>query len=478
MDLLIEKARYILTLDPKRRILRRASIHVRDDRIVRIGPADQVTAETQAITFDRVIDASRDLVMPGMVDAHLHLTEQLSRGIIPDHLRTVEWVYDYGKAVYSSMDPEDEYVATLFASLDMIKTGTTCFIDQGVYNPEMTSVRATAEIGIRGVAGRHAADKPPEKSRPNWKPGWLEKQYASTEETLKELERVVREYNNTADGRIRAWSNIEGKVHHTTDALYVGAKDIADRYGVGTMYHLASSIEEAQRVEQETGKWPVGHAYDIGALGSNVLLAHAVNVQEDEIDLLAETGTNVVFCPGTSMKLGKGAARMGVHDRMIDRGVNVALGCDGVCAFGSSDMVRQMFMASGLYRDGRMEPTILPAQTVLEMATLGGSRALLWDDEIGSLELGKKADIVLFDMDRPQWIPCHDPVQTLVYSADGASCETVLIDGKVVLEKGVLQTMDEGEILARARESAAKMAKKAGLRSDLLEGWEERMAAP
>ncbi|MFQ5693444.1 MAG: amidohydrolase family protein, partial [Nitrospinota bacterium] len=385
MDLLIENARYVLTLDPERRVLRGASLHVRDDRIARIGPADEVAAETRGIRFDRVLDASRNLVMPGMVDAHLHLTEHLSRGIIPDTLRTVEWVYDYGKAVYSSMDAEDEYAATLFASLDMLKTGTTCFIDQGVYNPEMTSVRAMSEIGIRGVAGRHAADKPPAETRPGWKPGWLEKQYASTEETLKELERVVREYNDTADGRIRAWASIEGKVHHTTDALYVGAKDIADRYGVGTMYHLASSIEEAQRVERETGRWPVGHGYDIGALGPNVLLAHAVNVRDDEVDLLAETGTHVVFCPGTSMKLGKGAARMGVHDRMLERGVNVALGCDGVCAFGSFDMVRQMFMASGLYRDGRMEPTILPAEKVLEMATLGGARALLWDDEIGSL---------------------------------------------------------------------------------------------
>ena len=469
MDLLIENARYLLTLDPERRILRRASIHVHDDRIVRVGSTAQVAAETKDVIFDRKIDASRNLVMPGMVDAHLHLTEQLSRGIIPDTLRTVEWVYDYGKAVYSSMDPEDEYAATLFASLDMIKTGTTCFIDQGVYNPDMTSVRAMAEIGIRGIVGRHAADKPPAKARPNWKPGWLEKQYASTDETLKELERVVSEYNNSADGRVRAWSSIEGKVHHTTDALYVGAKEIADRHDVGTMYHLASSIEEAKRVEEETGKWPVGHAYDIGALGPNVLLAHAVNVLDGEVDLLAETETNVVFCPGTSMKLGKGAARMGMHDRMSEGGVNVALGCDGACAFGSSDMVRQMFMASGLYRDGRMEPTILPAEKVLEMATLGGARALLWEDEIGSLEPGKKADIVLFDTDRPQWVPCHDPVQTLVYSADGASCDTVLIDGKVILEKGILQSMDEEEILVRANESATKMARNAGLRSDLLE---------
>ncbi len=463
MEVLIKDAWWVITMDPERRVIKDGSVVVRGDRIAAVGDAAAIARDFAGARFDRVIDASRSLVMPGFVDAHLHLSEHLSRGLIPDTAKTVEWVYDYAKPFYSSLDDEDDYVSTLFACLDMIKSGTSCFIDQGIYNPGMRSVEAMERIGIRGIVGRHGADKPPAHAPSHWKPEWLAKQYASTDATLKELERVIRQCHGAAGGRIRAWANIEGKVHHTTDALYRGAKALADQYGVGTMYHLASSVEEAHRVEQETGRWPVGHAYDIGALGRNVLLAHAVAVKDEEIPLLAETRTNIAFCPGTSLKLAKGSTRIGAHDRMAAAGVNVALGCDGTSAWGSFDMVVQAHLVAGLYKDARMDPHVIPAGQALEMATINGARALLWDDEIGSLEPGKKADLILFDLDRPEWTPCHDLVQTLVYSASGQSVHTVLIDGRVVLEQYRLTTMDEGEILAAARRTAEKLARLSGL---------------
>lgn len=465
MPILIKDARFVITMDPLRRVLRNASIVVRDDRIAAVDAADAVAEATRGTPFDTVIDASRCLVMPGFIDAHTHLSEHLSRGAIPDDLKTVEWVYAWGKPWYSSLDDTDDYVTTLFACLDMIKTGTTCFIDQGIYNPGMRSVEAMERIGMRGIVGRHAADKPPKEVPASWRPGWLEKQYAPTDATLQELERVIRTCHNRAGGRIRAWANIEGKVHHTTDALYQGAKALADQYGVGTMYHLASSVEEAERVERESGCWPVEHNHRIGALGRNVLLAHAVAVREHEIALLAETGTKIAYCPGTSLKLGKGSAKIGQHDKMLDAGVIVALGCDGPSAWGSYDMVVQMHLAAGIYKDARMDPLRVPARQAVELATINGARALLWDDEIGCLEAGKKADIILFDTDRVEWTPCHDPIQTLVYSASGQSVRTVLIDGRIVLEDGRLTTMDQDEILAQARQTADKLLRVAGLAS-------------
>ncbi|MBI3078673.1 MAG: amidohydrolase family protein, partial [Deltaproteobacteria bacterium] len=234
--ILIERARYVLTMDARNTILEQASLVIRGDRIVDLGPAAEVAARHPRHTVGKVLDAGHHLVLPGFIDTHMHLTEHLSRGIIPDHLSTVEWVYDWAKPVYSAPTDEDEYVSSLLACVEMIKTGTTCFIDQGVYNPGVRSGEAIEQVGIRGIVGRHAADKPPEKIPAHWDPAWVNKQYSTTEEALRELERVIRLWNGRANGRIRAWANLEGKVHHTTDELYVGAKKLADQYGVGTAY--------------------------------------------------------------------------------------------------------------------------------------------------------------------------------------------------------------------------------------------------
>lgn len=463
MDIYIDRARYILTVDAHDRVIEHGSIAIDGGRILAVGPAAEVEARYRKDLFRTVIDARSYLACPGLVDAHLHVTEHLSRGLIPDNLRTVEWVYDWGKPWYSAMEDDDEYIGTLLACVDMIKTGTTCFLDQGVYNPGVRSGEAMERSGIRGIVGRHAADKPPKHIPAHWKPHWITKQYSTTDEALSELERVIRLWHGKANGRIRAWANLEGKIQHTTDALYLGAKALADRYGVGTEYHLASSIEEARVVEAESGRWPVGHAYDIGALGRNVVLAHCVAVREEEVALLAETQTSVAFCPGTSLKLAKGSSRIGLHDHMLEAGVTVALGCDGVCAWGSSSMLEQIKMAVGIYKDARMDPARMSAVQALWMGTINGARALLWEDEIGSLESEKRADLVLFDMDRPDWVPCHDPVQTLVFSASGDSATTVIIDGRIVMRDRVIQTLDEAEVLEQARQAAERVAQASGL---------------
>lgn len=462
MRLLIEHAETVLTMDPGRRRIADGAVVVEGDRIVAVGKTEDVRA-AHAGPFDRVIDARGKLVMPGLIDTHLHVSEQLSRGLFPDNLSTQEWVFRWAKPFYGTVDPEEEYVGALLACAEMIKTGTTCFLDVGVYNDISTSAEAVAQSGIRAVLGRHAADRLPKVLPPNWTPEIVAKHYfKSADDALAALEDCHRRWHGKADGRIRVWINIEGKTPCSPE-LHAGATQLAARLGVGASYHIASSIEEAQATEQEHGVWPVTLLERYGALGPNLLLAHVVAVKEEEIELLARRGVKVAFCPGTSLKLAKGAARIGRYPEMMEAGITIGLGCDGTSAAGSLDLLRQVYLVAGLFKDARMDPTLVPAQKALDMATIEGARCLLWDDEIGSLEPGKKADIILLDMERLEWVPRHDVVQTLVYCASGDSVHTVIINGEIVMEGRVLTRLDEKEVMERALRLARRAADRSGL---------------
>jgi 5-methylthioadenosine/S-adenosylhomocysteine deaminase len=463
--ILIRDADVVLTVDAADRILTRTSIVIEETRIAALGAAGAIDDRYRGMVFDEVINGRGRLVMPGFVDAHLHLSEQLSRGVFPDTLATRPWVFNWAKPVYAAMRAEDEYVATLLAGVEMIKTGTTCCLDMGAQVDVGMTVRALEKVGIRAVTGRHAADRLPETLPPHWTAEMIERHFfPSAEAALAELERAVRRYNNSGGGRIRVWVNIEGK-EPCSPELHAGAPALAAQLGVGTTYHIASSLEEAQVSERKTGRWPVSLLREWGALRDNLVLAHVVAVRDEEIRYLAEAGVKVAFCPGTSLKLAKGATRIGKYPEMLDAGITVALGCDGPSASGSLDMMRQMHLAAGLFKDARMDPSLVGAARALRMATIDGARALLWDDEIGSIEVGKKADLVLFNLNECDWVPYGDPVQTLVYSAGAQSVHTVVIDGRIVMRDRRVLTVNEDEIYALAREHALRVIERSGVRS-------------
>lgn len=461
--LLVENADYVLTVDPDDTVLEGASLAVVDGLIEAIGPADEISEAYAGVEFDRIVSGGDRLVAPGLVDAHLHLSEELSRSLFPDCLTTREWVFNWGKPYYAAVLEEDEYLSALTASIEMIKSGTTCFLEMGAQSDPAETVRALGEIGMRGITGRHAADRKPDELPPHWTPEMVERHFfRSAEEALTELCRCVETWNGSAGGRVRCWVNIEGK-EPCSPELHVGARALAADLGVGTTYHLASSIEEAQVSERRYGLWPVERLADLGGLGPNLVLAHAVALKENEVQLLAEAETKVAFCPGTSLKIAKGATRIGRYPELLSAGVTVALGCDGTSASGSLDMMRQMYLAAGLFKDARMDATLVPARQAVRLATIEGAKALLWDDEIGSLEVGKRADLIMFDLADIEWTPCHDPVQAFVYSATPRSLRTVLIDGRVVLDEGTITTVDEPEIAREARSRARAIVERSGL---------------
>ena len=456
---LIEHLEFALTVDADDRVIRDAAILIEDGRIAAIGTTEELSREG----VDTVIDGRRRGIVPGFVDSHVHLSESLSRAVFPDNLGTRAWVFNWAKPFYAHVDDEDERISVLLGTTEMLRCGTTCFLDMGAQNDPGVTVRAAAEVGIRGITGRHAADNPPHELPRGWTEEMVEHHFfPNAEVALEVLEQCVRDWNGYADGRIRCWVNIEGK-EPCTPELHVGARALAERLGVGTTYHLATSIEEAQLSEQRYGRWPITRIAELGGLGPNLVIAHAVATADDEIPLLAEHGTKVAFCPSTSLKLAKGATAIGKYPEMREAAVTVGLGTDGVSAAGNLSLMRQLYLAAGLFKDARLDPEEIGARAALRMATVEGARALGWDDEIGSLEVGKRADFVLFDLDNFEWTPYDDPLQALVWSASPASVAETWVDGVPLYRDGRVETVDEVAIQAEARERAAAIVRCAGL---------------
>jgi cytosine/adenosine deaminase-related metal-dependent hydrolase len=287
--------------------------------------------------------------------------------------------------------------------------------------------------------------------------------FPSARVALQELEACVRDLDGYGEGRIGCWVSIQGK-EPCSPELHVGARDLAERLGVGTTYHIASSAKEARISEEKYGLTPIARMERLGALGSNLVLAHAVAVTDEEIEILGRHDSKVAFCPGTSLKLAKGATAIGRYPEMIDAGLTVGLGTDGVSASGNLNLMRQMYLAAGLFKDARMDPSLLGARRALRMATIEGARALGLDQDIGSLTPGKQADFVVFDLDHPEWVPHQDPIQALVWSATSASILETWVAGRALFKDGSITTIDDEAMLRRDALARAKaLLRRAGL---------------
>lgn len=463
MRTLIERLEFVLTVDSGDRVLTDAAVVVDGERFVDVGATADVVARHPRDSLDSIIDGRRRGMIPGFVDSHVHLSETLARAIFPDVVNTRAWVFHWAKPFYAHVDAADERCGALLGLAEMARSGTTCFLDMGAQNAVGGIVSAIEQIGLRGVTGRHAADVPPETIPPGWSPAMVEHHFfPSARVALEVLERTVREWNGAAAGRVRCWVNIEGKEPCSLE-LHVGARALAERLGVGTTYHLATSLEEAKAAERRYGVRPIQRIADAGGLGRNLVLAHAVAVDDSELAALAKAGTGVAFCPGTSLKMAKGATSIGRYPEMVRNGITVGLGTDGAAASGNLNLMRQMYLVAGLFKDSRIDPTLLGARTALRMATIDGARLLGWGDEIGSIEPGKRGDFVLFDLDHPDWVPYADPLQALVWSASTASIAATWVDGRPVFSAGRVSGVDETALREEARARAAAIVQRAGL---------------
>lgn len=455
VDILIESGT-LLTMDAERRILTDGAIAIRDDRIVAVGKTKDIRAKYRG---HKTIDAASRLVMPGLVDGHAHLID-IARGLIPDNVHTSDWLKYWAYPYFAATTAEDEYWYSKCIMAEMIRSGTTCFVEPGCKFLSST-LKSIEETGMRATTGSWVWDQegPDGQKCPD---NFLK---MDLKECLEKTEHNIETHNGAADGRVKIFATIEG-VGTCSDDLMLGAKELADKHGTFTLMHKASSREEVAKEIEVTGHRSVEHMYKIGALGPNVYLNHMTAVELDEVDMLAETDTKVCENPAAALKLAKGTTRTGKFIEMMAKNVTVALGCDGVNSADHKDMLRAMFLAATLPKDANFDPQAITAERVIEMATLNGYRAIGWDRDLGTLEAGKKADLILIDIDRPEWVPSYNLVYSLVYSASGDSVDTVIVDGRILMEGRELKTIDLDEVFAHCRELAPQLLERANVKPE------------
>jgi 5-methylthioadenosine/S-adenosylhomocysteine deaminase len=452
-SLLVEHAT-VLILDRDRRILRDGSVLVEGRDIAQVGPASQVRPPRPP---DRVIDGRRRVVAPGFVDTHVHLSEHVNRGVMLDDVPVDRYLPDWLIPLYGAITPEEEEVSALLACLEMLRTGTTTFCEAGTLFDVGRVAAAVERFGMRAVLGRWTWDL-------GSGPGRLAQTTASA---LDDNARMLTEINGRGDGRVAAWPLLLG-FGTCSERLIRDSKALADRHGTGWgMMHFAS---HPSRKTADTLSLAALDAW--GVLTPDTKLAHMIYVDESDIALLARRGVKISHCPTAALKHIKGLAAHGRFPEMLDAGIAVSLGGDSGNGSNHFDMLRLMYLAAVVFKDARLDVSVMPAERVLEMATIRGAEALRLAGSIGSLEPGKRADLVLYDLDTPEWRPLLNPVNNLVYAASGASVRTVIVDGRVVLDEGRVTTVDEREIYDRVEHLARTQIARAGLRVDWK--WPER----
>ena len=449
VDTLIEHA-VVVTMDAQRRVVDDGAVAIRGTDVVAVGKTDDLAARFEATER---IDGRRFVVTPGMVNTHIHITgEPLTRGYVPDDTPFEENVFAWLCPLYASYEEDDERLSAQLAAAEMLKSGTTSFLEAGTAWYVDAVVDGLVEIGIRGRVGRWVWDLPPEPAR-----------YAqTTEQAIANLRKVLEDHRSVAGGRIQAWSMVVG---HTTcsDELWRAARQAADEWETGLNYHMSPAAMDPEGFLAQFGQRPIEHLAELGVLGDDNVLVHCVHVNDDEIALLAEHRCSVSHCPTTCLKVAYGVTQIGRIPEMVEAGVNVAIGIDGNNASNYADMMRATYLVAGLFKDARRDASVFPAEQAYEMATLGGARALQAEHEIGSIEPGKKADLVLHDRERPEWTPLLNVANQLVWSADGRGVHTVFVDGRKVVDDYRLTTIDERKLYQQAQEAAEAIVARSGL---------------
>lgn len=437
-------------MNATRDIIRDGAVAVQRDRIVAVGKAADLTARFPSAT---VVGGDHFVVTPGLVNTHIHITgEPLTRGYVPDDTPFEENVFVWLCQLYSVYTAAEERLSGQLAAVEMLKSGTTTFLEAGTIRFLDEVVDGLVEVGIRGRVGRWVWDLPPE-------PGVYRQ---STDEAIGHLQRQLSDLKSVADDRIGAWSILVG---HTTcsDPLWRAARQLATDAQVGMSFHMSPAKLDPDGFIAEFGQRPMIHLADLGVLGPDVAITHCVQVDAAEIAVMAAAGVSVAHCPTTALKVSYGVTQVGKMPEMVQAGINVSIGTDGNNASNYSDLHRATYLVAGLFKDARTDPQMFPAEMAYEMATLGGARTLLLDREIGSLEPGKKADVVLHDIDRPEWRPLLNVINQLVWSADGRSVHTVFVDGRMVVEAGRMTTIDEAALWGAAQSAGEAITLRSGL---------------
>jgi len=443
----IERARFLVTVDPERRIIQDGSVLIEGQRIARIGKSAQLAD----VPADRVIDASEMVVTPGFVNGHMHISyAHATRGVFPDDLGPAYLSNVF--ALQGAMTDDEEYLTSLLAITELLKYGTTCFVDPGSTKGLDACMQAYQESGCRIVIGWQVTDRPNPINLPVYE----------TAEAVLLMEQTIRKYDHGLEDRVRAWA-MPFSPAFSSEELLLAAGALADRYGTRMTLHFNNGSRYVQDCLQSHGMRPTQYLESLGILKSSLTLAHGLGIDQSEVEAIARNGSSVVMCPTAAIKGGSGLAHDGMLPELLDAGAIVGLGTDAGNNSNLLETMRSMYLAAVLYKDARRDVGMIPAETALELATIGGARALGLGNEIGSIEVGKKADLVLFDTRRAEWRTLFNPVNNLVYNADGRSVHTVIVDGRVRVENHRPLFADEWALVQEVQELGENLLQRVGV---------------
>jgi len=429
----------LVTMDANNSIAK-GDLLVENDQIAAIGAT--------ARTADFVIDAGGCAVLPGLIQTHIHLCQTLFRGSADD-LSLIDWLQTRIWPMEAAHSPESIAASARLGIAELIKGGTTCALTMETVNHTEEVFKVVDEVGFRATVGKCMMDKG------DAVPEALQE---DTDRSIEESLALLEAWNGKANGRIRYCFAPRFAVSCTRELLERVAK-LAREKGVMVHTHASENTSECAMVEAETGLRNIAYLDAVGLTGNHVALAHCVHLTDEEIDILKATRTNVVHCPSSNMKLGSGIAR--IRD-LLAHGVSVSLGADGAACNNRLDMFTEMRLAA-LLQKAVHGPEAVTAQTVLHMATIGGAKAIGLGSELGSLEVGKKADVILVRLDQLHTTPRVDLVSSLVYSARATDVETVIIDGRLVMRDKKLLTLDEAKTVEQADAEKVELLRRAGL---------------
>ena len=447
-SLKIDHARYVITVDTQRRIIRDGAVLVENGRISRVGRA----AELADARADRVIDGRDLVVTPGFFNGHMHISyAHPVRGIFPDDVGSpLKQVF----TLQGAMTEEEEYHASLLALVELVKNGTVCLLDPGSTKYPDACLQAYEDAGIRVIMGDCVTDRDAPWPLPRY----------DTATAVTRTVAFLDKWNGRLGGRLRAWA-MPFSPESCSAELLQALKRAVDERRTGLTLHHGSGAQARKEYQARGAKSPTEYLEGLGVLGPTTLLAHALGIDDAEIDCMARTGTAVAMCPVTAAKGARGVGANGRMPELLARGVRVALGCDSPNNSNHLDLVRSMNMAAIQYKDARQDMAQIPAETALELGTRVGAAAMGLGDELGTIEAGKRADLVCFDTQRPEWQALWNPVSNLVYNADGRSVHTVVIDGRVVVE-GYRQTfVDERKLYATVQEIGERLQSRTGIKA-------------
>jgi 5-methylthioadenosine/S-adenosylhomocysteine deaminase len=430
----------VVTVDPARRVLSPGAVAVDGTTILAVDRPDVIAARFHA---DETIDAAGQVVMPGLVNTHAHAPMVMYRGLADD-LALADWLEKYiFPAEAKTVSPEMVRIGTRLAALEMIESGTTAYADMYYFEDEIAG--ETRKAGLRGVLGETIIGFPvPDAKTPA--------------DSLALAERFIKEF--AGDDLI-----VPAVAPHSTytvdTATLKACRALADKYGVPLITHVAETQDEVKTVRERYHLTPVAYLDSIGLLGPRTLIAHAVWVSEAETGILLKRHVSVSHNPESNMKLASGTAPV---PRYLAAGVTVGLGTDGAASNNDLDMFGAMRMAALLHKLESRDPRVMPAATALEMATLGGARALGLGDRTGSLEPGKRADLITVAMDDARQTPLYNPVSHLVYVSVGADVRNTIVNGRVLMRDRQVLSLDKASVLADARRLAEKVREAVTLR--------------